>query len=100
MAHVPGELLVTYAGLSQAASEIRRQSQELMADLEEIKSTVRTVAASWEGEAKQSYDAVQAVWDQNAQQVQAALAQISAAVETAGSNYSATDRKAAGLFGG
>ncbi|MQY16180.1 ESAT-6-like protein EsxA [Streptomyces sp. RB5] len=100
MSNAPGELLVTYASLSQAANEIRRQSQELMNDLEEIKSAVRTVAAGWEGEAKQSYDTVQAVWDQNAAKVQAALGQISAAVETAGSNYQSTDKKAAGLFGG
>ncbi|MEV6104488.1 WXG100 family type VII secretion target [Streptomyces sp. NPDC051940] len=100
MSNVPGELVVTYASLSQASNEIRRQSQELMSDLEEIKAAVRTVAASWEGEAKQSYDAVQAVWDQNAAQVQSALQQISAAVDTAGSNYASTDKRAAGLFGG
>ena len=47
--------------------------------------------ASWSGEASADFQALQAKWDQSAEDLNQILRQISQALRTAGDNYQATE---------
>ncbi|GAB2821431.1 WXG100 family type VII secretion target [Streptomyces sp. NPDC054796] len=96
----PNQLVVTYGSLEQAAASIQQQGNQLRGDLEEIQGWVRQVADVWQGEAKEAYDRVQHTWDQKADHLHNVLLSIAAEVRVASGDYSATDKKAAQMFGG
>ncbi|MET7641761.1 WXG100 family type VII secretion target [Streptomyces sp. NPDC005438] len=100
MAHDPSQLTVTYSSLEEAAQQIQTEAKHLRKDLEDIQAAIRQVDDVWEGEAKTVYRQVQHTWDLKADHLQNVLLSIAAELKVASGDYRATDKKAAGLFGG
>ncbi|MCM2425794.1 WXG100 family type VII secretion target [Streptomyces sp. SID13666] len=92
------ELKVHYSSLTDAASSIQLAANQLKSDLDGLLAKVKGVAASWEGEAHQAFDATARAWQDQADHIHSTLIQISSKVESASHNYSATDKKTAGYF--
>ncbi|QDY79329.1 WXG100 family type VII secretion target [Streptomyces qinzhouensis] len=93
-----GVMLVTYSSLEQAASTIEKQAQRLDQTLEDLQSKIRSVSATFEGDAKTAADAAHKKWDNETRQIHNALKGIARAVREAGPAYQAGDKKAAGNF--
>ncbi|MEW1548478.1 MULTISPECIES: WXG100 family type VII secretion target [Streptomyces] len=93
-----GVMLVTYSSLEQAASTIEKQAQRLDQTLEDLQNKIRSVSATFEGEAKTAADAAHKKWDNETRQIHNALKGIARAVREAAPAYQAGDRKAAGNF--
>jgi 6 kDa early secretory antigenic target len=91
-------LKVTYSSLEEAANDIQTQAGLLRADLEDIQQEVKKVADVWKGEAHDAYTQVQHTWDAKANDIQNLLINIAAEIRMASGDYSATDKKAAGMF--
>ncbi|MGV9316525.1 WXG100 family type VII secretion target [Streptomyces sp. NPDC003691] len=93
-----GLMLVTYSSLEQAASTIEKQAQRLDTTLEDLQNKIRSVSATFEGDAKTAADAAHKKWDNETRQIHNALKGIARAVREAGPAYQAGDKKAAGYF--
>ncbi|MGW4034230.1 WXG100 family type VII secretion target [Streptomyces sp. NPDC004838] len=93
-----GLMLVTYSSLEQAASTIEAQAQRLDQTLEDLQNKIRSVSATFEGEAKTAADGAHKKWDMETRQIHTALKGIAKAVREAGPAYQAGDKRAAGYF--
>jgi WXG100 family type VII secretion target len=93
------ELKVTYASLHEASEAIKKQAGILEHDLDDLLGRVRSVAAYWDGEAKQAFDVVAKEWEQRTRHMHEVLNSIAAKVQIASGHYSAADKKAASYFG-
>lgn len=89
------EIQVQYSSLNTAAQDIRSAAGKIKTQLEDLEREVRRVAATWEGEAKEAYQARQAVWDREAGQLNTHLHEIANKVAMASDGYHATDRRQA-----
>lgn len=78
---------VHFAELSNAASSISSSAQQIQQQLDDLKSDVQKVTASYEGAAKEAYEAKQREWDASAADLQAVLSSIGIAVRDAAEAY-------------
>lgn len=86
---------VDYAGMGNVAQEIRRVAKKLEQELANLRTEVKKVGDSWEGEAKTAFDTADKQWQLRATGMQASLAKMANEVESASSKYKATDARAA-----
>ncbi|MFE3329071.1 WXG100 family type VII secretion target [Streptomyces sp. NPDC059176] len=98
MAHDNDTMVVTYASLTEAAGEIRKQANKLDQSLEAIQAKIRQVSALWEGEAREAYNTAQADWDKQAKEIHTALMEIAGRVDEAAPAYKGGDKRAAQNF--
>ncbi|MET7618799.1 WXG100 family type VII secretion target [Streptomyces sp. NPDC005408] len=91
-------MVVTYASLDEAASQIEKQAARLDQSLEAIQTKIRGVSNTFEGEAKTAADGAHKKWDTETRAIHQALKGIAKAVREAGPAYQAGDKKAAGNF--
>lgn len=89
------EIQVQYESLNTAAQDIRNAANKIKRQLDDLEREVKRVAATWEGEAKEAYQARQAVWDREAAQLQTHLLDIANKVAAASDGYRATDSRQA-----
>lgn len=87
------ELAATSAQLQSAASQIESENSRAMSQVQAL------VGAGWQGAASASFESAFAQWKSGADQVQAALAQISAMLNTAANTYDSTESQIASSFG-
>lgn len=92
-------ILVNFSTISNAAEEVRSTAARVQSQLDDLKSGVSRVAASWEGKAQEGYRARQAEWDASATDLHQVLTQIAGALDNAAQNYQATENKNAGIWG-
>ncbi|MFV0374714.1 WXG100 family type VII secretion target [Microbacterium sp.] len=85
--------------VSALSQQIRQGAQGIRGQLEQLESEVKTLRASWNGEAQASYDLAQKKWTQSLAQMQALLENIAAKTEQIAQNYNASDARNAGRFG-
>ncbi|MFE7562048.1 WXG100 family type VII secretion target [Kitasatospora sp. NPDC057500] len=93
-------ILVNFETIKNASSEVRRTAKTIQQQLEELKSGVTKIAASWEGAAQQGYQGHQAKWDQRAAHLQQVLEQIAKSLDSAAESYRNTENRNATLWTG
>lgn len=86
------EIRVTFGELAAAQQNVAGTSGRIGAQLEELKRFLAPMAATWEGQAAQDYQARQRQWDTAAADLTAVLAQIGTALGTANDNYQAVEQ--------
>ncbi|MGW6931286.1 WXG100 family type VII secretion target [Lentzea sp. NPDC054927] len=87
-----GEVKVHFAELQNAASSISSSAQQVQQQLEDLKSAISKVTASYEGAAKEAYDDKQRAWDTAAADLQAVLSSIGIAVRDAAEAYQTAEQ--------
>lgn len=92
------ELKVTYSSLDQAAGDIRAQASELRRQLDDLLGRVKRVAATWEGETYQAFQATATEWSKRAEHIQTVLNDVATRVQDASGSYHATDKKTSSYF--
>ncbi|MEO3977383.1 WXG100 family type VII secretion target [Streptomyces sp. CAU 1734] len=94
----PGQMVVTYGSLTDAAAAIDRQADRLDESLEAIQTKIKVVSATFEGEAATAAHAYHKQWDTETRMIHQALKSIARAVREAAPTYQAGDKKASGYF--
>jgi len=84
-------VLVTFAALAEAAQAIQRTSANLNTKLEDLKSELGPVVATWTGTASENYQVQQQKWDQAQQDLNQVLQAIGKATEAAHDAYTTTE---------
>ncbi|WP_086663914.1 WXG100 family type VII secretion target [Lentzea kentuckyensis] len=83
---------VHFAELQNAASSISSSAQQVQQQLDDLKSEVVKVTSSYEGSAKEAYEAKQRDWDNSAADLQAVLSSIGIAVRDAAEAYQSAEQ--------
>jgi early secretory antigenic target protein ESAT-6 len=92
------DISVDFNSLSSAASDISGHASKVDSELDNLKSRLGPVIASWEGGASESYQDAQRRWDESAAGLQQVLAQIGLAVAQATEAYQAAENKNKGRW--
>lgn len=85
-------ILVTFASINEAAMDADSIASQIEQQLNDLKSFLAPLVATWSGEASTDYQALQAKWDASAADLNQVLRQMAQALRTAGENYQATER--------
>ncbi|AYF99458.1 WXG100 family type VII secretion target [Protaetiibacter intestinalis] len=86
------------AQVSALAAQIRNGASGIKSQLDTLESEVGKLRASWSGEAQTSYDQAQAKWTKSLGEMQQLLEQIASKTDEISSQYTQTDKSAAGRF--
>ncbi|HEX5119667.1 MAG TPA: WXG100 family type VII secretion target [Pseudonocardiaceae bacterium] len=86
-----GEIKVGFEAISNLAGQINSQVQNIDGQLETLKSAIAKLSAQWTGGASDSFQAVQANWNNAADDLKTTLARISTAVSAAHDQYRSTE---------
>lgn len=86
-----GRLAATQQHLVQTVGQVNGQ-------LADLKSYLKPLVATWEGEASANYQALQAKWDRAAEDLNMVLQRISAALATTNDDFQATEKGNAARF--
>ena len=82
-----GAIKVTFAELANAQQNVARTSQQMTAQLEDLKRFLAPMVATWSGAAADDYNLKQRQWDTAAADLTAVLTQIGIAVGHANDGY-------------
>ena len=93
-----GEIKVTFGALEAARSDVAGTATRISGRLDELRRVVRPLAATWEGQAAQEYQARQRQWDTATADLSRVLADIGRALGEAHDGYRATETANAGLW--
>jgi WXG100 family type VII secretion target len=91
-------ILVNFSTIQNASSEVRQTAQRIQSQLDELKAGVQRIANSWEGSAREGYQARQATWDAKAADLQQVLQQISTSLDNAAQSYQSTESKNSSIW--
>jgi early secretory antigenic target protein ESAT-6 len=89
---MPDGIKVTFGGLEAAAGNINTQAGKVQSSLDDLKSFLQPLVASWTGTASEEYQQHQRKWDQAAADIQQVMAAIGTAVQNAASDYRAGEQ--------
>ena len=93
-----GHMLVTFGAIDAAASDTDTIASQIDGQLDDLKSYLAPLVASWEGQASGDYQALQAKWDTSAAELNQVLRQIAANIRTANQNYGDAERTNAAMW--
>lgn len=91
-------LVVDFPALHQASADIQKALNALESQLAQLERDAAPLVATWEGEAREGYDARQAQWRRSSQSLAAMLRDIKIAVDASAADYWSTERQAIGRF--
>jgi early secretory antigenic target protein ESAT-6 len=91
-------LVVNFPALHQASADIQKALHALESQLAQLERDAAPLIATWEGEARQGYDARQAQWRRASQDLAMMLRDIKIAVDDSAADYWSTERRAIGRF--
>jgi 6 kDa early secretory antigenic target len=86
-----GRVLVTFAAINEAAMDADSIAAQISQQLDDLKSYLAPLIATWSGAAASDFQALQAKWDTSAGDLNQVLRQMSQALRTAGEQYQATE---------
>lgn len=89
---MPDGITVSFGSLEAAAGSISSAASKVQGSLDDLKSYLQPLVASWTGSASEQYNAHQAKWDQAAADLQQVLAAIGTAVQRATEDYQQGER--------
>ncbi|OBB13770.1 hypothetical protein A5761_19255 [Mycolicibacterium setense] len=95
-----GSIDYNFNGIEGDAGDLMGAVSQTQAHLEDGQSSLASLTAMWEGDAKEAWLALQTRWDQNAAELNAALKDLSTAVSEAGTGMRSTESGVTSLFGG
>ncbi len=87
-----GEILVTFGEISNAQSSVATTSRNINQELDDLKSFLAPMVATWTGQAAEDYQVKQQQWDDSAAQLNQVLGQVGVALGTANDNYQQAER--------
>jgi WXG100 family type VII secretion target len=90
---------VDFGAISNLAGQVDSQVHQIESQLETLKSAIQKLAMEWQGSANESFQAVQANWNQSADDLNQVLARIATAVHAAQEAYQQTESKNASAWG-
>lgn len=85
------EVRVSFGELSAAQSNITATVNAVNGQLDDLKRFLAPMASTWEGQAAETYNALQRQWDIAAADLNQVLAQIATAVGVANEQYQAAE---------
>lgn len=91
-------MVVTFGAINEAAMDTDSIATQIAQQLEDLKSYLAPLIASWSGEAATDFQALQAKWDSSALDLNQVLRQVSQALRTAGEQYQATENSNSSLW--
>ena len=93
-----GQLVVNFAALQVAATDIQNAIGTMENQLAEAEQTAAPLVATWNGAARDAYQARQATWTKAANDLSTMLRDIKRAVESSAESYQATEQRNTNLF--
>jgi 6 kDa early secretory antigenic target len=93
-----GSILVTFSALSEAAADCSGTATAMNQQLDDLKSYLSPLVASWTGDAAERYRDLEGQWQKSAADLTAVLNQIQKALDGAYQNYVATEQAASKLW--
>jgi early secretory antigenic target protein ESAT-6 len=93
-----GQLVVNFTALQTAAGDINNAITTMESQLAEAEQTAAPLVASWDGAARDAYQARQATWTKAANDLSTMMRDIKRAVEQSAEQYQATEQKNTNLF--
>ncbi|GIH11443.1 ESAT-6-like protein [Rhizocola hellebori] len=93
-----GQLVVNFTALATAAGDINNAINTMSSQLDEAAQTAAPLVASWDGAARDAYQARQATWTKAANDLATMLRDIKRAVEQSAEQYQATEQRNTNLF--
>ncbi|HKT01639.1 MAG TPA: WXG100 family type VII secretion target [Rugosimonospora sp.] len=91
-------LVVNFAALHQASADIQQALGALDSQLGQLERDAAPLVATWDGEARQAYDARQAAWRRAAADLAGMLRDIKLAVDESAADYHATEKRNTSMF--
>lgn len=85
------EVKVTFGELGAAQSNISSTVNAVNSQLDDLKRFLAPMVSTWDGQAAETYNALQRQWDNAAMQLNQVLAQIATAVGVANEQYQAAE---------
>ena len=82
-----GEVRVTFGELDAAQGNITSTVNAINGQLDDLKSFLAPMVSTWDGQAAETYNALQRQWDTAAADLNQVLAQIGSAVNVANQQY-------------
>jgi early secretory antigenic target protein ESAT-6 len=89
-----------HAAIGEASASLAGNSQQINSILEDLKGQLKKLDAGWEGEGSDAYRVLKAQWDQAAESLNNTLHKVSDVVSQGNDAMKASDKSAAGAFGG
>jgi 6 kDa early secretory antigenic target len=84
---------VNFGAISNLASQVDSQVQQIEGQLETLKSAIQKLAMTWEGGTQEAFQQVQTNWNQSADDLNQVLAKIGTAVHAAQESYQETESR-------
>ncbi|MGW5053248.1 WXG100 family type VII secretion target [Actinokineospora sp. NPDC004072] len=94
-----GEIKVNFEEVAAASQSLNSTAGQLEGLLQDLKSRLAPIGASYTGAASEAWQQKQAEWDRAYDDLKQVLSSIGAAVGQAGENYQATEQANASRWG-
>lgn len=91
-------IVVNFAALNQAASDINSALTTMRGQLEEADQTAKPLVQSWDGAAREAYEVRQTKWTQAANDIATMLGEIQKAVVDSADEFQNTENRNTQLF--
>ena len=91
-------LVVNFVALQKASADIHSALNTLNTQLGQLEQDAAPLVASWDGGAREAYDARQARWKQSAGDLSTILRDIKQALDESAVDYQHTEKRNTGLF--
>ena len=91
-------MIVNFAALHQAGADIARALATVESRLSELEQAAAPLVQTWDGAAKQAYEARHRTWRAAAEDLARTLREIKVAVDESAADYAATEQRATQLF--
>jgi len=87
-----------FMGIEGSSGDIAAQAQYIRSTLEEGEGAIKNLAGIWEGDASMSWQAAHNQWQQNSNEMNEALHNLSAAIGDAGHTMAQTNKMVGNSF--
>ena len=91
-------LVVNFAALQKASGDIQSALNDLDSQLTQVEQDAAPLVASWDGAARDAYDAHQRKWRERAGDLSSMLRDIKQALEDSAAHYQDTENRNSRLF--
>ncbi|MGH8902358.1 MAG: WXG100 family type VII secretion target [Egibacteraceae bacterium] len=100
MSAADGRMLVTFGAIETGAADTDAVAGQIDQQLDDLKSYIAPLVASWTGQASSDYQALQQKWDASAAELNQVLKQIAVTLRTANENYTSAEQSNIGIWSG
>lgn len=99
---MPGEghMLVTFGAVETAAGDTDTVASHMDQQLDDLKSYLSPLVATWSGQASTEYQALQSQWDRSASELNVILREIANTLRAAHANYTQAERANTAIWAG